>query len=366
MGRLDDSDLHAVLQALHAIADTGNPDEFGSVALHELGHLVRSDLTSLNEVVPAEGRLRFINEPETFTYPEDAPATFAELAGQHPLIEHYEHTGDGSAMKISDLLTSDAWHATAIYRRFYAPLGIEHQMAITLPAPRPIVVGIAFNRHEGDFGERDRSVLNLIRPHLAQSWRRSRDHARVGRLLSTATGALDARGTGVIVLADPVHELTPGALVVLYRYFGRPTPSDALPVRVRHWLESQRERAGSELELARPLRTTLDGRQLVLRHLPATGDDHEALLLDEQALEPSGATLLGSGLSPREVDVLTRLSTGASNIEIAQQLSLSPWTVKRHLARIYDKLGVRGRVRASAIALEMIAHHDDVESGIHP
>jgi DNA-binding CsgD family transcriptional regulator len=357
MVRLTDPDLMAVLGAVQEIAVSSSSDAFAHVALYHLNRLVRSDLTSLNEIDPGAGRLLFVNEPEVFDYPADAPAVFAQLAAQHPLIAHYARTGDGSATKISDLLSPDGWHQTTIYQRFYAPMNIEHQMSITLPAPLPIVVGIAFNRYDGDFDERDRAMLNLIRPHLAQSWRRARDHERVARLLRTATGALDARGTGVIVLDEPVHELTPGALIQLYRFFAEPTPHDALPRRVRHWLEAQRQHPGGDLELARPLHVVLDGRSLVLRHLPATAGEHEAILLDEQPAQATQATLAGAGLSAREVEVLALLGTGATNLEIAQRLQLSPWTVKRHLDRIYTKLGVRGRVRASAIALEMAAHH---------
>ncbi len=358
MTRLSDPDLLAVLGAVQEIATSNTAEVFARVTLDQISRLVRSDLTSFNEVDPAAGRLQFLAEPTDFEWFADAPDVFAELAATHPLIANYAQTGDGSAIKVSDLCLPEEWHATSIYRRFYRRLNIEHQIAITLPAPLPIVVGIALNRLEDDFDERDREVLNLIRPHLAQSWRRARDHERVARLLETATGALGARGTGVIVLGDPVHELTPGALVQLYRFFAKPTPHDALPARVRHWLESQRQYVSGDLELARPLRAVLEDRQLVLRHLPAAAGEHEAILLDEQALPAAEATLVGAGLTPREVSVLALLGSGATNIEIAEQLSLSPWTVKRHLGRIYTKLGVRGRVRASAIALEMTAHHD--------
>jgi DNA-binding CsgD family transcriptional regulator len=362
MARLTDPDLMAVLGAVSEIAASNTPDAFAHVTVHQLNRLVRSDLTSFNEVDPAAGRLEFRAEPATFGWIPEAPAIFAELASEHPLIAYYAQTGDGSAMKVSDVRSPEAWHETNIYRRFYQPMNIEHQIAFTLPAPLPIVVGLALNRCEGDFDERDRDILNLIRPHLAQSWRRARDHERVARLLGTATGALDANGTGVIVLDEPVHELTPGALVQLYRFFAKPTPHDALPSRVRHWLDSQREHAVADLELARPLRAVLDGRQLILRHLPATAGEQEAILLDEQPVHASEATLVGAGLTRREVEVLSLLGSGATNIEIAQHLSLSPWTVKRHLGRIYTKLGVRGRVRASAIALEMTAHHDNGNS----
>lgn len=55
-------------------------------------------------------------------------------------------------------------------------------------------------------------------------------------------------------------------------------------------------------------------------------------------------------LTPRELDILAELSTGASNIEIAQRLFLSENTVKHHVQSVLDKLGVENRRQASQVA----------------
>ena len=58
-------------------------------------------------------------------------------------------------------------------------------------------------------------------------------------------------------------------------------------------------------------------------------------------------------LSPREMDVLRLLATGRSNEAIAESLVVALSTVKWHVAHIYRKLGVKGRVRALARAHEL-------------
>ncbi|MGK5642809.1 response regulator [Streptomyces sp. URMC 126] len=57
-------------------------------------------------------------------------------------------------------------------------------------------------------------------------------------------------------------------------------------------------------------------------------------------------------LTPRELDILARLAEGLGNREIARALFISQATVKTHLGRIYDKLGVDTRAGAVAVAKE--------------
>lgn len=58
------------------------------------------------------------------------------------------------------------------------------------------------------------------------------------------------------------------------------------------------------------------------------------------------------GLTPRELEVLQLLASGARNREIAEQLSLSVNTVKYHIENLYEKLGVRSRTQAVRVAGE--------------
>ena len=60
---------------------------------------------------------------------------------------------------------------------------------------------------------------------------------------------------------------------------------------------------------------------------------------------------LPSGLTAREVEVLTRLGQGRSNPEIAAELHVSRKTVSSHLEHIYAKLGVNTRTGAALFAM---------------
>lgn len=67
--------------------------------------------------------------------------------------------------------------------------------------------------------------------------------------------------------------------------------------------------------------------------------------------KPRAETLADpDGLSPREREVLTLLSAGRSDAEIATTLSISTKTVNKHVSAVLTKLGVRNRTQAAAYA----------------
>lgn len=76
----------------------------------------------------------------------------------------------------------------------------------------------------------------------------------------------------------------------------------------------------------------------------------------EPTFERNEQGLKSLGITEREYSVLEALATGATNKEIARSLSVSPNTVKTHIAHLYDKLGVSRRTAAvqQARALRLI------------
>ena len=85
-----------------------------------------------------------------------------------------------------------------------------------------------------------------------------------------------------------------------------------------------------------------------ITHDPEGGD--MVVTLPRGSLEQMGDGPMGD-LSEREAEVLVLVARGLSNDQIAQQLHLAPATVKRHLANIYERVGVRSRSEAVRMAL---------------
>jgi DNA-binding CsgD family transcriptional regulator len=137
------------------------------------------------------------------------------------------------------------------------------------------------------------------------------------------------------------------------------TPPDELPIMEGVWtrmldtgsVAGPREIAGRNgvpLEIVYwGMADALPGLHLYA-FAPVDWSEEELGALDEEQLEARVRPL-----TPREREVLRIAANGLSGPEIAERLTVSPATVKRHLSNIYEKLEVSGRVAAVAKGLRL-------------
>ncbi len=136
----------------------------------------------------------------------------------------------------------------------------------------------------------------------------------------------------------------------------------ALPrIRARTLIQTRRDAAYLGVETARALATRIPRAELSILEgaslAPFIPDGTAALTVLRAFLyaappaAPPAALPHEVALTPRELAVLTLLARGGSGRAIAEELAISVSTVQRHIANIYAKVGVRGRVEAAAYAM---------------
>jgi DNA-binding NarL/FixJ family response regulator len=183
-----------------------------------------------------------------------------------------------------------------------------------------------------------KALIARIRAHLVNS-----------RIAAGARQALDTLGQhslavdieGNILWSTPnTHSLLAG--------FGADQQwiSNTLPSYLAPWLSR---------EAKQPLRIE-DLSQPLLIKIMDTQHADEWLLVIELANKPKEEDLLREKfeLTPRESEVLTWISRGKTNQEIAMILDFSPRTVNKHLEQIFRKLGVENRTTAAAVSLKYL------------
>ncbi len=126
-------------------------------------------------------------------------------------------------------------------------------------------------------------------------------------------------------------------------------PGTRLPLVISRWIDEV-DATPKKRRIPAPL---IFARNLLIISM-SEGEQPRRLLVEERAqtsslpirLGPAGSVHL---LTPREVEVLTWVSQGKTNGEIAAILNSRPRTVGKHLERIFVKLGVETRTAAAAM-----------------
>jgi len=188
-------------------------------------------------------------------------------------------------------------------------------------------------------------------------------HMRSARQAIQATqarNALDAFGHATMAIhvdeaGGAVRAVwqTPLARDLVQRYFGTET-NGTLPAAMHEWLRSEAPVAAQGRE-PRTLAVERDERQLVLALQQRTGDDDLLIVMREVSDAAVLQALVQSlKLTLREAEVLYWVAKGKTNRDIGDILGSSPATVKKHLERVYVKLGVETRTAAAAIAMARI------------
>jgi DNA-binding response OmpR family regulator/DNA-binding CsgD family transcriptional regulator len=184
-------------------------------------------------------------------------------------------------------------------------------------------------------------MLARIRVHLANA-----------RLTQSARAALDVSGRFLLAvnLQGTIIWATPQAQKLLSANLAASSNDElVLPEPMLQWLEqAQNGKSGSKTPA---MASFPDNEQLRLQYMGKLGENEFLLRLAKDSSTNQPAEFSSElGLTTREGEVLSWLSKGKTNRDIAQILGLSPRTVDKHLEQIYAKLGVENRTAAAAIA----------------
>jgi DNA-binding NarL/FixJ family response regulator len=263
---------------------------------------------------------------------------------------------DGAAaMRIVDQITPDIVLLDAVMpgldgfetcRRLKRDAGLDH-------VPIIFMTGLAETEHIVR-GLEAGGVDYVTKPIAVEEMlARIRVHLANARLTQSARAALDVSGRYLLAVnsAGKIMWATPQAQKLLSDTLSPDSDDDVvLPDPIPQWLDQARKgKPGSKAAIM----AALPGdEQLRLQYMGKLGANEFLLRLARDSGTETPAEFSSElGLTTREGEVLSWLSKGKTNRDIAQILGLSPRTVDKHLEQIYSKLGVENRTAAAAIAV---------------
>jgi DNA-binding CsgD family transcriptional regulator len=332
---LADIDVGAAHGFARALLGARTVTELRRRALPGLVDIVPADILTWDSVELATGAVRHEAVPSE----AEPPGAFAAVVGDassHPLL-HAHAARRRPALRLSESVERGRLSRSDLYGELLHPSGVEYCITIGVRTERREMVVAALGRTEREFSERDRDVLDLVRPILEHALRDA--GARERLVLALATNA--PPGTAVVLLDrfGEIERSSPDAERWLGEHFGAPEHAGWLPGTVAGWLA---------LPPRPPLVSVRDGRRLTVNLLP--GDPH-ALLLEEEVASFRTDALNRLGLTPRETEVLSAATHMDDEADIAWELSLSLHAVRERLAGLEAKLGVRSASEAVDRAL---------------
>jgi DNA-binding CsgD family transcriptional regulator len=161
--------LLALGAELYSVGDTASlPQCF----LRGLQVLIPHEFGGCHLIEPSRHYIAACYEPKRAPLPA-LHKEFWRLAGQHPL-NPVLFAQPARAWKLSDVMSRQEFHSTEFYNVLYRPLQVDCELVAALPdaeTPRAFFL-ISLHRRVHDFTERDRCVLNLLLPHVANARRR--------------------------------------------------------------------------------------------------------------------------------------------------------------------------------------------------
>ena len=332
---LGDTDVGDARGFARALAEARNVTDVRRRALSGLGALVPADVLTWDHVELVTGAVRH----EAIPAEAEPAGAFASLVGGatgHPLLAAHA-ARRRSAVRLSEAVDPRRLTRSELYGDLLHRSGIEYGIAIGVRTERREAVVAGLGRTEREFSERDRDVLDLVRPALEDALRTAEARGRLIRALAEDPPP----GTAVLLLDryGEIEQSSFDAARWLAEHHGAPEHPGWLPAPVAAWLA---------LPPRPPLVSVRDGRRLTVHLLP--GDPH-ALLLEEEVASFRSDALDRLGLTPREIEVLRAATAIADEADIAWELFLSLHAVRERLAHLEAKLGVHTAAEAIARAL---------------
>lgn len=332
---LAETDVRAAHGFARALREAHTVSELRRRALSGLAELLPADVLMWDRVELATGEVRH----EAIPADAEPPGAFAAIVGDvagHPLLAAHA-AWRRPALRLSEAVEPRGLARSDVYGDLLHPSGVEYAITVGVRGERREMVVAGLGRSERQFSERDRDVLDLVRPVLEAALRDAQARERLVLALATSPPP----GTAVVLL-DRYGEIEHASVDAerwLGEHFGAAEHAGWLPEAVAGWLA---------LPPLPPLVSVRDGRRLTVHLLP--GDPH-ALLLEEEVARFRPDALDRLGLTTRETEVLCAAAAIEEEADIAWELCLSLHAVRDRLAHLEAKLNVHTAADAVTRAL---------------
>jgi DNA-binding CsgD family transcriptional regulator len=256
-------------------------------------------------------------------------------------------------VRICDVISYEQFEKTEFYQQYYKKHGLYYQIGMSLCRDGDVIGTFAIFRgqSEGDFSDQEIELLEHIQLHLSRALALFMNKEHLHQELQHTRNLIDHFPTGHLVLNDQfqviysnpmgeayVTEMT-GSHINEFKYF---FINNIVPNISKH---IQSEHLDTLIDLDRYYLRVTKYQNMNASDFQARQNHLSVYIQKKMTSNEAGGTNLDilALMSGRELEVIDLVRRGYKNIEIAKVLGLSAFTVKAHLQRIYDKVGVNSK-----------------------
>lgn len=268
---------------------------------------------------------------------------------------------DANVLTTEQLISFKDLTRSEYYNDFLAPQGIHHQMSIFLRKEQRLlgVLSLFRPRNACGFSSLDQAKANLMAPYLAKALEKNMaTYMMMERksFIDCIVAGLPCKGVIVVDCSLEAIYQDKNAATIISELNGGKEPSEPsfepLPMAISrrcreilHHVDQGRATEAGQHHLC--LRAPRSERKVEVHLRLITQRNRNPLLLI--CLDPDKYISFFSkrsaiyGLTAREMQVVSLVSRGLKNKDIAETLYISKYTVENHLKSIYRKTGVMNR-----------------------
>lgn len=338
----------AMLDLLVRLSSERTPSDFRR-SLLGVGELIQGETVAFGEIAPDRRSMVIVAHEPMLEAPDVGEALVA-LRRQHPVLAHWEETGDSAPLAVSQLVSRDSFHQTELYRELYQELGIADQLIIPIPLPETqSMMGVGIGRGRWGFGENEQRLAGQVQQimYLAAMHQRTEELARATEPLLSALAA--ERGTEVLLCDANGNVMRPDG-----------SAAEQVGPLVLATIRQAASEALSGGSIAEPGDVLADvgvagpeGDEIRVRvYAPDPGDTLVPVTVTGPRMGIVRAELGRHRLTPRQIDTMVLVLNGATNAGVASELGISERTVEKHVFAAYEKLGARTRMEALLAVLK--------------
>ncbi len=172
MNTLTNRELRTAIDVLHRIGEgCRGTGDFARAGVASLSRLVACEFITLS-VCDLDTRHRtVVSNPRAVIGCREIEV-FDHYFEEHPLVRAHGRNPKAVTYRIGDLVEDREFQRTPLYNEYYRPIRIDHVMAVPVHVDQRFLVSFVLNSSgRRGFSERDRAILDLIRPQMGNLYR---------------------------------------------------------------------------------------------------------------------------------------------------------------------------------------------------